>query len=219
MDYYYAINNGWLPKDYNVWWGYEDKKLFEFAKKELLEISKNDEPFNFTILTVDTHFTDGYYDETCNSKKFSGQYENVFYCNDNMIYEFIKWIMEQDFYPNTTVIISGDHLTMQGGFYKNLDNYQRTIYNTIINSEIKNPTNTKNRLYTVIDMYPTTLAAIGAKIEGEQLGLGVNLYSDKKTLPEELGYYYLAQELSKNSTFYNDRILGKTYYEVNQKEK
>ena len=219
MDYYYAIDNDWLPKDYNVWWGYEDKKLFEFAKKELTEISKNDEPFNFTLLTVDTHFTDGYFDETCKDEKFSGQYENVYYCNDNMIYDFVKWIMEQDFYKNTTVIISGDHLTMQSDFYKNLGDYQRTVYNVIINSEIKNPKNTKNRQYSVIDMYPTTLASIGAVIDGDKLGFGVNLYSSEKTLIEKLGFNYVNEELQKNSIYYNEKRQGKTYNEVKKKEK
>ena len=32
LDYNYAIENGWIPEDYKVWWGYEDEKLFEFAK-------------------------------------------------------------------------------------------------------------------------------------------------------------------------------------------
>ena len=30
-DYSYAIENGLIPSDYKVWWGYEDQKLFEFA--------------------------------------------------------------------------------------------------------------------------------------------------------------------------------------------
>lgn len=56
MDYYWAIDYGEIPGDYYEWWGYEDIKLYEIAKQQLLEISKNDEPFNFTMLTADTHF-------------------------------------------------------------------------------------------------------------------------------------------------------------------
>ncbi len=33
-DYSYAIENGLIPSDYKVWWGYEDQKLFEFAKRK-----------------------------------------------------------------------------------------------------------------------------------------------------------------------------------------
>ena len=57
-DYSYAIENGLIPSDYKVWWGYEDQKLFEFAKEKLLQLSQGDEPFNLTMLTVDTHFED-----------------------------------------------------------------------------------------------------------------------------------------------------------------
>ncbi len=32
VDYNSAIENGWIDKDYHVWWGYEDIKLFEYAK-------------------------------------------------------------------------------------------------------------------------------------------------------------------------------------------
>ena len=38
-DYSYAIENGLIPSDYKVWWGYEDQKLFEFAKEKLLQLS------------------------------------------------------------------------------------------------------------------------------------------------------------------------------------
>jgi phosphoglycerol transferase len=114
-----------------VWWGYEDSKLFEFAKNKLKEISKKDEPFNFTLLTADTHFVDGYLDESCPTA-FDDQYSNVFNCSDIMIYNFVKWIQKQDFSKNTTIIISGDHLTMQDGYYVDLpDNYNRNVYNII----------------------------------------------------------------------------------------
>lgn len=38
-DYNYAIEQGWIPEDYKVWWGYEDQKLFTYAKKELQELA------------------------------------------------------------------------------------------------------------------------------------------------------------------------------------
>ena len=28
VDYRYAVENGWIPEDYYVWWGYEDAYLF-----------------------------------------------------------------------------------------------------------------------------------------------------------------------------------------------
>lgn len=64
FDYYTVIDKGLIDEDYFEWWGFEDEKLFKYARNEILKLSKEDKPFNFTMLTVDTHFTDGY---VCNS--------------------------------------------------------------------------------------------------------------------------------------------------------
>lgn len=81
----------------------------------------------------------------------------------------------------------------------------------IINPAIEKVNNT-NRIFTAMDMCPTILASIGAKIEGEKIGLGTNLYSGIPTLAEEYGISYLNEELAKNSRFYNKKILGDDYY-------
>ena len=47
---------GLIPKDYNVWWGFEDDKLYEYVKDELTRLHKEGKPFNFTMETADTHF-------------------------------------------------------------------------------------------------------------------------------------------------------------------
>ena len=49
---------------------------------------------------------------------FDSHYANSFYCSDKMIYEFINWLKNQDFYENTVIVISGDHLVMQGDIIK-----------------------------------------------------------------------------------------------------
>ena len=215
LDYNWAKKEKLIKKDYHEWWGYEDKKLYEFAKDKLVDISKNSKPFNFTMLTADTHFTDGYLDESC-EEPFDSKYANVFYCTDKMLNDFINWIKEQEFYNDTVIIIVGDHITMQHSFYDNIDSkYTRTVYNAIINSVIK-AENEKNRLFSAIDMYPTTLASLGFKIKGNRLGLGTNLYSSKKTLIEELGYEYFNEELNKNSKFYNKYLLGNDYYKMKE---
>ena len=205
FDYTYAINNGLIPKDSLVWWGYEDKKLFEFAKNKLKDISKEKQPFNLTLLTADTHFTDGYLDSECDTP-FDKKYANVMHCSDKMINDFITWVMEQDFYKNTTIVLVGDHLTMQSSFYDDIDkNYTRSVYNVFINSRVKSDT-TKNRTFSSMDIYPTTLASLGVKIDGDRLGLGTNMYSNKKTLMEELSYKYVSNELKKRSSFYDNYI-------------
>lgn len=190
-----------------VWWGYSDDLLFEFAKEKILKLSENEQPFNFTMLTADTHFQDGYKCNDCGSK-WEEQYKNVISCSSKKVGEFVKWIKKQEFYDNTTIIISGDHLTMQSGFFELAEGqeYDKTVVNVIINSAVDTE-NTKNRQYSTMDLYPTTLAALGASIEGNRLALGTNLFSEEPTLIEKYGIENLNNELRKTSKYYDKHIL------------
>ena len=93
---------------------------------------------------------------------------------------------------------------------RDIDESDRYIYNCYINSSVK-PQNYDNRIYTEFDTYPTIISAIGGKIKGDRLGLGVNLYSKQKTLAEKYGMELLNEEIVRKSTFYNDKILGSDY--------
>ncbi len=202
-----ALEKKYMTEEDIIWWGYDDDDLFEYAKKELIKISKNKEPFNYTILTVDTHFEDGYLAQTCDNK-FENQYSNVINCADKKMENFMNWLEQQAFYKDTVIIITGDHLSMDTDYFKNINtNYNRTIYNTIINSDTKIH-NEKNREFTTLDMFPTTLGALGVEIEGNKLALGTNLYSKEETIIEQYGYQYVTKELDKRSSFYNDNFLA-----------
>lgn len=220
MDYNYAHDNGMIPEDYKVWWGYEDEKLFGFAKDKLLELSQQDNPFNLTMLTVDTHFEDGYVCDKCSDTFGDNQYANVMACSSKQISEFVDWIQQQDFADNTTIVISGDHPTMDSDFCDDVDkNYERRVYTTYINSGIEKKTEIK-RKYTTFDNFPTTLAAMGVEIEGNRLGLGTNLYSDQQTLTERFGIEKEEAELKKKSKLMNklSKIDKKKYEEAMTEE-
>lgn len=205
LDYQYAKNRQWIDQNYFVWWGYEDSKLYEFAKNYLNEISKSDKPFNFTLLTADTHYFNGYTDEQC-PKNFTHPYANSFYCMDLQLAQFISWVKQQDFYSNTTIVIVGDHLSMQTDLFESEEIYTRTNFNLFINSKVE-ASSTKNRIFTAFDMLPSTIASLGGEIEGDRLALGTNLFSNKQTLPEEMGYYEFQLALRKNSKYYKEEIL------------
>ena len=53
-----------------------------------------------------------------------------------------------------------------------------------------------------MDIFPTTLTALGFDIEGDKLGLGTNLFSEERTLAEQIGYERLQSELCKTSDFF-----------------
>ena len=205
-DYYWARNNNKLPnRSYYVWWGYEDDKLFTYAKEELTSLAESDEPFALSLLTVDTHFVNGYLCDDC-PDTFTSQYSNVLACSSKKVSELVEWIEAQPWGEDTVIVLNGDHLCMDSKYYEDMpDDYERKTYTAIINSSKKEPDTT--RLYSTMDLFPTTLSAMGVTIKGDRLGLGTDLYSDTPTLLEELGENYLNYELSLNSTFYDKNIL------------
>jgi len=69
------------------------------------------------------------------------------------------------------------------------------------------PVNEKNRVFTQFDLFPTTLAAMGAKISGERLALGTNLFSAAPTLAEKMGFDELDNELSRASEMYRNQFM------------
>ena len=206
-DIHTARKDGIVAPDYDVWWGMEDKHLFRYAKQELSKISKGDKPFNFTMLTVDSHHPEGYTCDIC-PKIHDEKYENVLSCTSKQVGDFVEWIKQQDFYENTVIVIAGDHMSMNNTYFSENMNpkFRRHIYNCFINSQLETK-HSKNRVFTPFDMYPTTLSAMGCKIKGERLGLGTNLLSGKKTVAERMGMENFNHELSKHSEYYNSTFI------------
>ena len=207
-DYDYAKTHEKIAEDYHVFWGYEDDKLFHFAKEEVTRLANEEKPFNFTMLTVDTHHPYGFKDNKCTTH-YKEQLSNIIRENSKKVGAFVDWLKKQSFYENTTIVITGDHLSMAAQYInKTYDkHYPRTIFNTFINTNIK-PINPTNRCFTNLDFFPTILASLDATIENERLGLGTNLFSDKKTLAEQIGLQKLNNELVKQSKYYHQKILG-----------
>ena len=157
------------------------------------------------ISTIDTHPIDGYLDKEC-SDTLNYQYGSSILCEDSIIEDFITWVQSQDFYDNTVIVITGDHISMQTDIKEHLKDKNREIYNVFINTGISF-VNSKNRDITPFDMYPTILYSLGFKIENNRLGLGTNLFSDEKTITEKYGYEYVIKELPKYSNFYYDKFM------------
>ncbi len=206
-DWLTAKEEDFIPEDYDVFWGMEDAKLYEYAKEHLEKIGESGEPFNFTMLTVDTHFPKGYLCERCENK-YEDQYANVIDCASRQAYEFVRWVQNQEWYANTTIVIVGDHLSMNDEFFEDIRDFDRRIYNCFYNiPEGMSYRNFKKREFNTTDLCPTILASIGVSIEGERLGIGTNLFSGVPTLQEKLGADELNRELNMFSDFYYERFV------------
>lgn len=208
-DYKTKLEDGSLPPGYTVWWGFEDRKLYDFGREEMLELAKDDKPFALVLETADTHFPDGYVDSGCPSDH-EQPYANSIQCADSQITNLIHWIQEQPFAKDTTIIVTGDHLSMDKTYFESIDpKYERTIFNMILNPVNKDKNNNRynNREFSSVDIFPTTLSSLGVEIVGDRLGLGTDLFSETPTIYEEFGQTEVRDRIEKRSIFYDDKFI------------
>lgn len=218
-DWISAKDEGRIPQDYRESWGFEDRKLYAYAKEKLTELAADEQPFHFAMLTVDAH-APGYRCPECPTDHVDAgrdalNYADTLRCGSIQLDNFLTWLKEQPFYENTTVVVAGDHASQQMYFYsdvldeayhRNTGEIDRPVYNAFINA-VAVPEQETGRRFTTMDFFPTTLAAMGVEIEGERLGLGTNLFSGRETLSEQYGEEVLFEELLKRSEFYQEELM------------
>lgn len=191
---------GKLACDYHEFWGFEDDKLFAYAKEELTQLSKQEKPFHFTMLTVDTHHPYGYQGKFT-KKLFKLGLSDSIYHTDELLHDFIDWLQKQDFYKDTVIVIHGDHTSMAAEYIHAYHTKHRRVWNVFIHSQVK-AKHTHDRVFTTFDFYPTILASLGYTIKSDRIGLGTNLFSDKKTLTEEMDLDFVNKEITKKSNLF-----------------
>ncbi|MDR1971302.1 MAG: LTA synthase family protein [Treponema sp.] len=199
LDYHYFHGNEYIPKNYYVWWGFEDRKLYAFAKEKLSQLGKSENPFFFTLLTADTHSTDGYLDDKAETA-YPSKFKNVLADMSKQLHDFITWLKGQEFYENTTVAILGDHLYMDGSIFSDRTADRRPL-NVFINSLLPGD-HVKNREFSHFDLFPTLIDSIGGTYDVGGLGLGRSMSRGGKTLLETMGSQALGSNLAKKSLVY-----------------
>ncbi|WP_417218086.1 sulfatase-like hydrolase/transferase [Arthrobacter sp.] len=175
-------------KSFRSDWGLSDKRLLEHARDEIDQLhaqsEKTGQPFNLSMLTLDTHEPAHIYDY-CDVDT-QEVVTSMFFCSMTQVAGFVDYMKEKGYLEDTAVVIMGDHLKHMGGgdaFHKQLDNNDnRTIFNRIwIPGEDK-----KSALRPRVDqlnMYPTLLEAAGLKVQNHEAGLGVSAFSP--TVPDD----------------------------------
>ena len=86
------------------------------------------------------------------------------------------------------------------------EDFHRTDYNVIVHpaAEAADP---HDRIFCALDLFPTTLAALGVEIPGNRLGLGTNLFSEEATLCESMGTEELAEQIKQTNNYYKKHFL------------
>lgn len=214
-------NEGYTLENINNFEGINDKQLFEIAKQELNDITTNKignnefDKFNFTIMTLDTHFPGEYRCENCGTSLDDGGYGDVLNCVDSTVQDFVEWCKTQEWYEDTTIVITGDHTYMiDSEFLEPVDksDYTRTIYNCFINSkfdkeQLEKDGRLTNRQFNQLDLFPTILQSIGLN-SSDKAGLGTSLASGEKTLVETKGFKWYENQANLQSDTYDELISG-----------
>ncbi len=180
-------------------WGHLDDKTLNFARKTIKRLHESHQPFNLTLLTLDTHGPTGLYSTECR-RRGTKNYEGIVTCTSEQIAEFIEYMDREGYLADTRVFIMGDHLSMKTPISEKLAKEQRFIFNKIISRE-KFHLNRSEIVH--FDIFPTLLELIGFDIEGDRLGLG---YSgiNKSTIPIPTNRI---KELNENVLNHSDTYL------------
>lgn len=165
-------------------WGLSDRRLFELAKEELLELHNEDQPFMLSFTTVDNHapttlfpYCDPEYaDDTLSSMK----------CQSDLVADFIRYAKVNGVLEDTAIAIVADH--------KMLESYPVTKYREKLNIDPESsplfarfyapnmPVLSKESR-TQLDLAPTLFEMVGGKIDQGRLGVGVSLLAGDANTP------------------------------------
>jgi phosphoglycerol transferase len=151
-------------------WGLYDDALFARARQRLLELHAKGEPFNLTLLTLDSHAPSGFLSPRC--RRAGGKdYTDAILCSTEQVARFAEFVRDQGLLKDTVLVIVGDHLAMPNDVSAKLESRQedRRMYNLFITDGRLQPNATE---LLPFDLYPTLLELLGTEVGGDRLALG-----------------------------------------------
>lgn len=192
-------------------WGLSDRRVFANAKDQVVALHESSQPFNLTVLTLDTHPGD-YVQPYC-SPDTDIALASIYRCSMEQVADFVGFLEAQGYLEDTVVVVMGDHLRMagEGDTYREplINLSGRTIFNRIWSPD---GIEIVDREIDQFDMYPTILEALGFTLVDGRAGIGVSALSED---PDVLTTRSLSQQekddlvQSRSQDFY-DAMWGVT---------
>lgn len=160
--------HGYTSKDLGFW-GLADDDLFAEAKSKLNELIKMGQPFNLTLLTIDTHGVNGRLSRSC-LKRGGQSFEDIVECSSQEVANFVHYIASQGWLDKVVIVVTGDHLVMNNALSDQLkQSPQHYIYNLFISPK---PLRKSRESIVHFDLLPSMLQALGFSWGDDRLGLG-----------------------------------------------
>lgn len=154
-------------------WGLFDDTLFDLAMDQFDALAATGQPFNLTLLTVDTHHPTGEPSASCPEyPAIDNSILHAVHCTDFLVGNFIEQLKQSPAFDDTVIVLSSDHLSMRNiAFPLFPSDYDRKLYFTVLNAEDRAPVETPA---TPLDVAPTLLELL--EIEHDTAFLaGMNL--------------------------------------------
>ena len=190
-------------------WGLSDRRLMELAADKVTELHDAGQPFNLTVLTLDTH-PDDYLHPYCD---VSTQQEltSIYDCSMQQVAGFVQHMKERGYLDDTVVIVMGDHLRIAGANNTFLDQLEAIPDRTIFN-RIWSPDGVAFEVDEIdqFSMYPTILETLGYELADGRAGIGVSALNGNPspgTIRGLPGGVVDSLVLSQSQEFY-DRVWG-----------
>ncbi|MGX3011102.1 sulfatase-like hydrolase/transferase [Helicobacter sp. 23-1044] len=199
-----------LPQNLQGIWGLKDAELLKLAKNHIENLSDS-EPFALYISTIDTHSTENAWVDNVQCAGLDSSYASAIRCTDKIISDFVKWVQNSRFGENTTIIILGDHLSMESKIFT--PSAKRFVYNAFINAKFSQKPRanlTKNRTLSHFDITPLILDSIG--IRTKAFGLGRNPLYGETLLEHEFGIDDFNKSLMQRNKIYD------SFWQVKKRE-
>ncbi len=154
-------------------WGLSDRRLFAHAAQQVDDLRAAGDPFNLTMLTLDTHEPGGVF-PGCGTAD-AGAMKTAVACSMRAVSGFIDHLETTGALKDTVVVVMGDHLkaTSEGGAFK--AELEATPERTII-YRVWSPEQvvfSRDRA-DQLSVLPSTLELLGLGLPDGRAGLGVS---------------------------------------------
>jgi phosphoglycerol transferase len=192
-------------------WGLSDRRFMELAEQKVDELHAKNQPFNLTLLTLDTHPDDTVYPYCDVTTK--QELTSIYRCSMDQVASFVTYMKDKGYLDDTVVVVMGDHIRIMDSnntFKSQLEGIShRTIFNRIWSPDGVDLAVDEMAQF---GMYPTILETLGFKLKDGRAGIDVSAleaYPGSGTVRDLSQDEYDAVVLARSQDFYN-RVWGVT---------
>jgi phosphoglycerol transferase len=172
--------SGAKPEEFNAW-GMWDGNLLRRARTTLDRLHASGQPFNLTLLTLNTHNPFGFLSPQCHARGTTN-FDGIVMCSAERIADLVSYARSRGYLEDTVFVVIGDHLAVPNPVYDKLMQVgpKRGIFNLFVGKDLPPPN--KDELMP-FDMYPTLLELAGIRVVGDRLGLGYSAVGHPEAEP------------------------------------